>query len=234
MAILEIKKITKLLVFSLGITLLITALAWVSFVSPKNSLENYYSQNTPAYNFYAKYNFDNKFQSKNFIKQVGKENGMTKIKIQELPLHSKFILDGKPISIGQEIPTEDINNIIFNPYVDELDSIVWSAFDGTKYLATLVTKIGVGSGGGGGGAPSSFVTIAVEKLTTNHLPNITGTCSVGDDMTFTIKKGSSYSTVSETISKLCDASPYALTPTISLPDGKYRVDVDITAGGGAN
>jgi Ca2+-binding RTX toxin-like protein len=72
-----------------------------------------------------------------------------------------------------------------------------------------------------------FVTIAVEQYTQNHLPNITGTCSIGNDMVFTIKKGST-GVVSETINKACTVSPYALTPTILLPDGKYRVDVSVT------
>lgn len=70
------------------------------------------------------------------------------------------------------------------------------------------------------------VTVAVEPITTNHLPNITGTCTVGEDMFFTIKKGNT-GIVSETIGKLCDTSPYTLNPNITLPDGKYRVDVEI-------
>jgi hypothetical protein len=76
-----------------------------------------------------------------------------------------------------------------------------------------------------------FVTIAVEQLTTNHLPNITGTCSIGDNMTFVIKKGAT-NIVSETITKVCDTSPYSLNPTITLPDGKYKVDVNIGGSGG--
>jgi Ca2+-binding RTX toxin-like protein len=71
-----------------------------------------------------------------------------------------------------------------------------------------------------------FVTIAVEQYTQNHLPNITGTCRVGDNLVFTIKKGNT-GVVSETINKACTVSPYALTPTIVLPDGKYRVDVTV-------
>jgi Ca2+-binding RTX toxin-like protein len=73
-----------------------------------------------------------------------------------------------------------------------------------------------------------FVTVSVERLTQNHLPNITGTCSVGDNMVFTIKKGNT-GVVSETINKACTVSPYSLNPTITLPDGKYRVDVSIAA-----
>ena len=80
-------------------------------------------------------------------------------------------------------------------------------------------------GGYGGGLPT--VTINVEQLTTNRLPNITGTCSIGNDMTFVVKTGPTYATVSETITKICDVSPYALTPTIQIPDGKYKVDVSI-------
>jgi hypothetical protein len=82
-------------------------------------------------------------------------------------------------------------------------------------------------------ADTSFVTVAVEQLTTNHLPNITGTCSIGDSMTFVIKKGAT-NIVSETITKVCDSSPYTLSPTITLPDGKYRVDVNIGGNVGGN
>jgi hypothetical protein len=93
-------------------------------------------------------------------------------------------------------------------------------------ISSLQNKDFIKASGAYGG---TFVTVAVESYTTNHLPNITGTCSVGDTMTFMIKKGAT-SVVSETISKLCDASPYALNPTITLPDGKYRVDVAIVDG----
>jgi hypothetical protein len=55
---------------------------------------------------------------------------------------------------------------------------------------------------------TSFVTINVEQYTPNHLPNITGTCSIGDTMNFTIKKGSN-NTVSETLTKVCTTSPYS-------------------------
>jgi hypothetical protein len=100
-----------------------------------------------------------------------------------------------------------------------------------KYLQSIVASIQnkdfiTASGQYGGYDP--FVTIAVEQLTTNHLPNITGTCSVGDTMNFTVKKGNT-GVVSETFSKVCDNSPYATNPTIALPDGKYRVDVKIGA-----
>jgi hypothetical protein len=97
-----------------------------------------------------------------------------------------------------------------------------------KYLSGIISSIHnkdfIKASGQYGGTP--FVTVAVESYTTNHLPNITGTCSLGDVMTFTIKKGTT-NLVSETISKPCDASPYALNPTITLPDGKYRVDVTL-------
>ncbi len=76
-----------------------------------------------------------------------------------------------------------------------------------------------------GGVP--FVTINVEQRTINRLPNITGTCSLNDQMTFVVKTGPAYATVSETINKLCDTSPYSLNPTIPVPDGKYKVDVSI-------
>lgn len=100
-----------------------------------------------------------------------------------------------------------------------------------KYLQLLVDNVQnkdliKASGQLSGGTP--FVTISVEHITTNHLPNIIGTCSVGDEMTFIVKTGSTYSTISETITKLCDVSPYNLTPTILVPDGKYRVDVSIS------
>jgi Ca2+-binding RTX toxin-like protein len=102
----------------------------------------------------------------------------------------------------------------------------------SQYLQGIVASIKnkdfiTASGQYGGGTP--FVTVAVEKYTTNKLPNITGTCSIGSNMNFTIKKGAT-GVVSETFSKLCDASPYTTNPTIMLPDGKYRVDVKIGAG----
>jgi RTX calcium-binding nonapeptide repeat (4 copies) len=98
-----------------------------------------------------------------------------------------------------------------------------------KYINSIIASIQnkdyiQASGQYGGYQP--FVTVAVERFTTNKLPNITGTCSIGDTMTFIIKKGAT-GIVSETITKLCDTSPYSLNPTIALPDGKYRVDVKI-------
>jgi hypothetical protein len=103
-----------------------------------------------------------------------------------------------------------------------------------KYIDGIISSLNGGdfitaSGQYGGGGPT--VTIAVEQFTLNHLPNITGTCSVGDTMVFEIKKGVT-NVLSETITKLCDATPYALNPTITLPDGKYRVDVTISTGSG--
>lgn len=103
-----------------------------------------------------------------------------------------------------------------------------------KYLSAVVSSIKnkdfiKASGQYGGSLP--FVTVAVEPRTINKLPNITGTCSVGNNMNFTIKKGAT-GIVSETFSKLCDVSPYATKPTIALPDGKYRVDVVIGKNGG--
>ena len=76
-----------------------------------------------------------------------------------------------------------------------------------------------------GGIP--FVTINVERRTTNHKPLITGTCSVGDEMKFTIKKGPTYSSISEYKTKICDVSPYSFNAIRSIPDGKYKVDVTI-------
>ena len=100
-----------------------------------------------------------------------------------------------------------------------------------KYLQSIITSLNnkdfiEASGQYGGTTP--FVTVAVETRTTNKLPNITGTCSIGDTMNFTIKKGAT-NVVNETITKLCDTSPYATNPTIALPDGKYRVDVVINS-----
>lgn len=46
-------------------------------------------------------------------------------------------------------------------------------------------------------------------------------------MNFTIKKGHT-GVVSESFTKLYDAFPYAFNPHITLPDGKYSVDVSIT------
>ena len=100
-----------------------------------------------------------------------------------------------------------------------------------KYLQSIVASLNKNDfieASGQYGGYQTFVTVAVETRTTNKLPNITGTCSVGDIMTFTIKKGAT-GTVSETITKFCNASPYALKPTKALPDGKYRVDVTIAA-----
>jgi Ca2+-binding RTX toxin-like protein len=71
-----------------------------------------------------------------------------------------------------------------------------------------------------------ILTVAVEQYTPNHLPNITGTCTIGDTLDFTIKKGNT-GVVSETFSKLCDVSPYTSNPTITLPDGKYSVNVKV-------
>jgi RTX calcium-binding nonapeptide repeat (4 copies) len=68
------------------------------------------------------------------------------------------------------------------------------------------------------------LTVSVEKYTQNHLPNITGNCVVGDNLLFTIKKGNT-GLVSETLARTCTVSPYSLTPTITLPDGKYKVSV---------
>jgi hypothetical protein len=71
-----------------------------------------------------------------------------------------------------------------------------------------------------------FVTVSVEANTTDRLPNITGTCAVGGIMIFTIKKGNS-GTLSESITQECIVSPYSLKPTIQLPEGKYKVEVEI-------
>jgi hypothetical protein len=78
------------------------------------------------------------------------------------------------------------------------------------YLKSIINSINnnsfiEASGQYYGGTP--FVTVAVEQYTPNHLPNITGTCSIGDAMNFTIKKGNT-GVVSETFSKLCDVSNY--------------------------
>jgi Ca2+-binding RTX toxin-like protein len=77
-------------------------------------------------------------------------------------------------------------------------------------------------------AGAHILTVAVEQYTPNHLPNITGTCTIGDTLDFTIKKGNT-GLVSETFSKLCDISPYTTNPTITLPDGKYQVDVTLAS-----
>jgi Ca2+-binding RTX toxin-like protein len=73
------------------------------------------------------------------------------------------------------------------------------------------------------------LTVSVEKFTQNHLPNITGNCVVGDNLLFTIKKGNT-GVVSETKARTCTVSPYSLTPTIALPDGKYKVSVSTIVG----
>lgn len=80
---------------------------------------------------------------------------------------------------------------------------------------------------------SPFVTIEVPALTTNKKPPITGTCQIGETLNFTIKYGPTYNIVSETINNFtCVSSPYSINPTITIPDGKYRVDVDVASGGG--
>jgi hypothetical protein len=102
-----------------------------------------------------------------------------------------------------------------------------------KYLNSVITSIKNNDfiqASGQYGPTNPFVTVAVEQLTANHLPNITGTCSLYSDMVFTIKKGAS-GTISEVINQKCDISPYTLNPTITLPDGKYRVDVSVTYDG---
>ena len=92
-------------------------------------------------------------------------------------------------------------------------------------LASIQNKDSIKVYGEGVAVP--FVTINVERRTTNHLPLITGTCSVGDEMAFIVKYDPTYSTDSEVIYKVCDVSPYTLNPTIAIPDGKYKVDVFI-------
>lgn len=121
-------------------------------------------------------------------------------------------------------PSGFVGTACFDAFVDVRDSAPFGKSEDTN-VNTVQIQVG-GSTITCGVPKTPFVTVAVEHNTTNHLPNITGTCSVGDTMTFVIKKGAT-NVVSETISKLCDVSPYALTPTISIPDGKYRVDVTI-------
>lgn len=123
------------------------------------------------------------------------------------------------------------NKIIFAIIVSTIvfGGVITHAIPKNKYLQSIVASLNnndfiQASGQYGGYQP--FVTVAVETRTTNHLPNITGTCSVGNTMNFVIKKGAT-NVVSETFSKGCDVSPYATNPTILLPDGKYRVDVTI-------
>lgn len=79
------------------------------------------------------------------------------------------------------------------------------------------------SGQSSGAGPDS--TVKVERRTANRLPNITGICTLGNVLIFVIKTGPTYSTVSETISTNCNTSPYSLTPTVLIPDGKYKVEV---------
>jgi hypothetical protein len=106
-----------------------------------------------------------------------------------------------------------------------------------KYLNSIISSINkndfITAHGQYGGYDPMIVTVAVEQNTQNHLPNITGTCTVGGVMTFKVKKGAT-GVLSETLTKTCDVSPYLINPTILLPDGKYRVDVKIAApsGGG--
>jgi hypothetical protein len=128
---------------------------------------------------------------------------MSKQKITLVVLLAVMILNGAFLFQSDQIKTN-------NPY---LKGIISSIKNGGFIEATAQY---------GGGA----VTVAVEPNTSNRLPNITGTCTIGSNMVFTIKKGNS-GIVSETINKLCDVSPYALTPTILLPNGKYRVNVKI-------
>ncbi len=129
-----------------------------------NNLIKQSSANKNSFDFYSQFGSETKLKSDYFTKSLMNPVLITKVRFDSLPLHSSLTYNNIQIIVGQEVPFDYINKIIFKSSIDQYDQFSWSGFVNADYMPSVVMKVGVGACG------TYFITSDINKTIPSNTP----------------------------------------------------------------